>query len=70
MDNKSIAQRSGIKEGDTVQFIGMVKSNISEFTLTQVTKMDQLTTMCTELKMSPSAIGLTLIIKRDNSTVV
>ena len=65
MDDKSIAQRSGIKEGDIVQFIGVLKGNTGKFTLTQVTKMDQVTTTCTELKMSPSAIGLILIVKRE-----
>ena len=70
MDNKSIAQRSGIREGDTVQFIGVLKGNTGEFTLTKVTKTDQVTATCIELKTSPSAIALILIIKRDNSTVV
>ena len=70
MDKKSIAQHSGIREGDTVQFIGILKDNTGEFTLTQVMKMDQITTTCTELKMSPSVIGLILIIKREISTVV
>ena len=68
--DKSIAQRSGIKEGDIVQFIGTLKDSTGEFTLTQVTKVDQVTTTCTELKMLPSAIGLILIIKREISTAV
>ena len=70
VDNKSIAQRSGIKEGDIILFIGGLKDDTNNFTLIKVTKVDHVTTTCTELKTLPSAIGLILIINRTNSTIV
>ena len=66
VDDKSIAQHCGIREGDNIQFIGVLKDCTSEFTLTKVTTVGQVITTCNELKTSPSAIGLILIIKRDN----
>ena len=70
VDNKSIAQCSGIMEGDIIQFIGGLKDDTNNFTLTKVTKVDHVITTCTELKMLPSVIGLILIINRTNSTLV
>ena len=60
VDNKSIAQRSGIKEGDIIRLIGGLYTN--NFALK--------TARCTELKTLPSAIGLILIIYRINSTII
>ena len=69
MNSKSVAGCSGIQSGDIIQYIGGFEDE-TKFTLTKVKKTDNVATTCTELKKSPSAIGLILIIKRTMSSTV
>ena len=69
VNEKSIAGCSGMRSGDIIHCIGGLKDQ-NKFSFTKVKKTEQVATVCAELKKSPSAIGLILIIERTKSTAV
>lgn len=69
LDRDTTAGCIGLQAGDVIHFIGGVK-DADKFTLTKIKDKEQFVKMLTQIKESPTTIGLILVTERSLSSLV